>query len=466
VDGYLSGLSALLLLGILLSCHYLAFAKPARSRFARNLQRATKLRLLGVAGLSPIALELNLQQDFTLASLVANQILIYLLGSSCLEVAWLYQPRPGGRDWRNAARGLLLLLLLGQAALTRPNYRELVAALLATAIVARVGVKIHGKIFRDWKPQSLWLQSVQSRLASYALVLCLAASGFYLLRAWTVVPVTSGQIQGVREILVFIGLLAMVELGAGTLEHVLQRRHRSAEVAALATDGLRAIAYVVIALMTASRLFHRDLSSMALSSAFFSLGLGLALKPTMGNLVAGLVLRISRDFEIGDFIQVDDLYGKVTHIDWRSIGITTIENDLVALPHSRVARSRLINYSLPSPQHACYLDLKLSAQIPPGRVRRELLEIVEKIPEVAQFPESEVYLMDIRDGACHYRIRWWLEDIVDRPLFESTVLRQLTYGLMRKDLRPLLPLRLWQGLVPQANPQRPTGQDRIGIEGH
>jgi len=69
-------------------------------------------------------------------------------------------------------------------------------------------------------------------------------------------------------------------------------------------------------------------------------------------------------------------------------------------------------------------------------------------------------------SACHYRIRWWLEDIVDRPLFESTVLRQLTYGLMRKDLRPLLPLRLWQGLVPQANPQRPTGQDRIGIEGH
>lgn len=459
MNSYLSGLSALLLFCIALSCHYLAFARPSHGRFGRSLQKSTKVRMLGVASLSPVALYLNLDPAASpLSSLVANQIVIYLVGSCFIEVGWLYRVRLGGRDWRNPARGLLLLLLLGQAALTEPNYRDLMTALSATAVVAWAGVKVHTRLFRDWKPQSPWLQSVQARLSSYALLLGLAASGYYLLRAWTVVPVTSSQMQGAREILVFIGLLAMVELGAGTLEHVLQKQHRSAEVAALATDGLRAFAYVIIALVTASRLIQRDLSSMALSSAFFSLGLGLALKPTMGNLVAGLVLRVSRDFEIGDFIQVDDLYGKVTHIDWRSIGITTIEKDLVALPHSRVARSHLINYSLPSPQHACYLDLRLSAQIPPGRVRREILEIVDKIPEVARFPESEVYLMDIRDGACHYRIRWWLEDIVDRPLFESTVMRQLTYGLMRKDLRPLLPLRLWQqASVSQANPQSTTG---------
>ena len=54
MESTLIDLSSLLLLGVLLGCHYLGFRRPARSSWGRTLQRAGKLRMLGVAVVAPV----------------------------------------------------------------------------------------------------------------------------------------------------------------------------------------------------------------------------------------------------------------------------------------------------------------------------------------------------------------------------------------------------------------------------
>lgn len=465
-NSHLVEISALLLLGLVLGCHYLLYRRQARSRLARRIQQATLVRSLTAALLAPLALVFNFNPGNPLPGLLLTQLLLYSCLSCAIEAVWVYlqdhpDSQPPRRDWRNSVRLALALTLTGDLILKDPSHLELFIALIASTLVLLAGLSIHKRLFYKVKPQRAWLRELQSKLSGHGLLLVCSLSFFYLLKGWAIIPITSGQMQLVRELLALTVALVLTESCAASLDYFLRLRHRSAEVAHLAADGLRALAYLALSLLALSHWTHQDLGALALSSAFFSLGLGLALKPTLGNLVAGLALRLNRDFEIGDFLQVGDLYGRVTHINWRSIDITTLENDIVALPHSRVARSTLINSSLPSPQHACYLEILLPLQHPPGVVRQRVLEALERIPEVAQFPPSEIYLMDLRARGCSYRIRWWLEDIVDRRLFESEVRSKLLYALQRHDLHPLLPQRQWIDSVAQTDPESPTGEDGI-----
>lgn len=445
MESTLIDLISLLLLGVLLGCHYLGFRRQARSSLGRTLQRAGKLRMLAVAVVAPLSLFLALQGCYPLLTVTLNQVMLYWIGSTLIEVAWLLS-RHSGRDtrwdWRWALRLLWMAGLVLHAGWEEPEYRDLTYALGATAGFALVLLIVHRWIFRPRSHGGQFLRSLQNRLKAHGYLVLLCISSYYLLRAWTVVPITSRQLHWVADGLWALLGLGAIEACASTLEHLLRFRKRSEEVAQMAVDAFRAVVYIGLAMLITAEITHKDVASLAVSSAFFSVGLGFALKPTLGNMVTGLIMRISRDFYIGDFVSIGDLYGRVNRIDWRSISLGTLTNDLITLPHSKVAKSVLINHTRPSPQHGSYLPVKLSRSIPPGIVRAKLLEIMATIPEVCQTPAPEVYLMDIDGFANTYRIRWWMAHIDHLARDESAVHSQLLYGLERYDLRPTYPVKL------------------------
>ncbi|MCW5871924.1 MAG: hypothetical protein KIS61_32035, partial [Candidatus Eremiobacteraeota bacterium] len=103
MESALIDLISLLLLGVLLGCHYLGFRRPARNSWGRTLQRAGKVRMLGVAVVAPISLFLALQGRLPLLTLVLNQVILYWVGSTAIEVVWL-SGQSSKWDWRRGLR--------------------------------------------------------------------------------------------------------------------------------------------------------------------------------------------------------------------------------------------------------------------------------------------------------------------------------------------------------------------------
>jgi small conductance mechanosensitive channel len=438
VDSTLLQLVSLLLLGICLGCHYLLFRRPARKTLNRSLQQASKLRLLGVAILLPFALFLNLNGQTPLLALLCEQALLYAVGSTFIEMAWVYrqhrQNKP--RDIRQPLRWGWIVALFCQAGWSDPAYRELAQASLATALCWWILLALH-KLTFDTPRSRNWQNQLQAQLRNYGLLASLALTGYYLLRAWTVVPISSGHLALYEKGLILLLALSCVEILAVALESLLRSRQRSAEVSHLAADSLRAVLYGCLAAGCLALIREQDFSLLALSSAFFSMALGFALKPSLGNFIAGLVTSSTQDLCIGDFVSIDQRFGLILKIDWRSLTLGTNALDSVTITHRQVAGSLIVNYSRPTPQHACYLQIRLPAELAPGMVRKTLLEIFEKIPEVASTPEPEVYLMNLEAHSSTFQVRWWLDHIGNRPPHESSVRRQVIYGLERSHLRPM-----------------------------
>lgn len=84
-----------------------------------------------------------------------------------------------------------------------------------------------------------------------------------------------------------------------------------------------------------------------LAAAFGGIGLaiGLGLKDNIGNVASGIFILIFRPFRVGDYIKVGDSEGSVVDIRVMYTEISTLGNQMIVIPNSRLTDSVIKNYS-------------------------------------------------------------------------------------------------------------------------
>ncbi len=98
------------------------------------------------------------------------------------------------------------------------------------------------------------------------------------------------------------------------------------------------------ALMVLERFGVETTSIVALIGAA-GLAVGLALQGTLSNLAAGVMLLLFRPFNVGDFIDGAEVFGKVTDMNLFTTDVTTFDNQHIIIPNSLLWGAKLINHS-------------------------------------------------------------------------------------------------------------------------
>jgi MscS family membrane protein len=75
------------------------------------------------------------------------------------------------------------------------------------------------------------------------------------------------------------------------------------------------------------------------------LALGLAARPTMENLIGGLILHADKPVRVGDFCQFGDKLGTIEEIGLRSTRVRALDRTLVTVPNAEFSTMALVNYS-------------------------------------------------------------------------------------------------------------------------
>ncbi len=84
------------------------------------------------------------------------------------------------------------------------------------------------------------------------------------------------------------------------------------------------------------------------SLGIVSLAVALALQPTLENFFSGVQLIADKPIRVGDFIELESgEQGFVEKIGWRSTRIKMLPNNIIIMPNSVLAQSKLINYYYP-----------------------------------------------------------------------------------------------------------------------
>jgi len=92
-----------------------------------------------------------------------------------------------------------------------------------------------------------------------------------------------------------------------------------------------------------------EITTLIAAMGIGGLAIALALQPTLSNFFSGAQVVLDRPLKIGDYIELDSGdRGTVVDIGWRSTRIRTYENNLLVIPNSKIANSKIINYNSPN----------------------------------------------------------------------------------------------------------------------
>lgn len=177
-----------------------------------------------------------------------------------------------------------------------------------------------------------------------------------------------------------------------------------------------------------------DLGKMLAALGVGSIVLGLALQDTLGGLFAGITLISARQFKVGDWLKTGDVTGQVVTVNWYSVTLKTLENDLLVIPNSVLARDTFRNYSQPTPVHMERVVIQFWEEHPPNLVRKALLEAARATPGVLEKPAPRVILRELADDAGAYEALLYFDDYGRVDEIRNAYLTRAWYAAKRYNI--------------------------------
>jgi small conductance mechanosensitive channel len=149
-----------------------------------------------------------------------------------------------------------------------------------------------------------------------------------------------------------------------------------------------------------------DTTSLAAMLGGAGVALGFALRDTLGNLAAGILLIINRPFNEGDLIEAAGAVGVVEEIEISSTKIITGDNKVVIIPNGALASGIVTNYTKKDTRR-----VDLVAGIGYGddtdKAQKILEDILSSHALVLADPAPKVALIALADSSVNFNVRPW-----------------------------------------------------------
>jgi len=128
------------------------------------------------------------------------------------------------------------------------------------------------------------------------------------------------------------------------------------------------------------------------------LAVGFAAQDSLANLIASDLIFWDKPFKIDDWVTLNDHYGRVQRVTFRSTRLLKQNGDIVAMPNTMVLGSMLINHSM-NPINWVNVPLIIPETLPIERVRAALLATTAGDERLQADPAPKVVIDSIAPGA-------------------------------------------------------------------
>jgi CRP-like cAMP-binding protein len=135
---------------------------------------------------------------------------------------------------------------------------------------------------------------------------------------------------------------------------------------------------------------------------------------------------------MGDFVEIDGVYGEVYDINWRSVSVKNPHTDsLYIFPNSIAAGKTILNFSEPSGRFKYYVTFVADPTSPPEKVLRVIAKELEYSRYVRRFPKPDLNILGYTDLGYEVRVRFFFDG--DDPWWDAqNEVCMAIWGAMKK----------------------------------
>lgn len=204
----------------------------------------------------------------------------------------------------------------------------------------------------------------------------------------------------------------------------------------LMLDIVQSLIYIA-ALIVALAAGGVDPLSLLTGSALLTAIIGLSLKDTLGNLLAGIAIQMQQPFSVGDWIQYDPQHnhiGQVVEINWRGTKIVTLDEIEITIPHSMLGSGWIANFTRPEVYSRRNIYVHAPVDAPPHTVHRIILEAIAGAWGVLSEPKPSVVTNGFDERGVQYWVRVFTKEFSSRDRVDGGVRDRIWYALHRNGI--------------------------------
>jgi small conductance mechanosensitive channel len=138
------------------------------------------------------------------------------------------------------------------------------------------------------------------------------------------------------------------------------------------------------------------------------LAIGLALKDSLSNFAAGVMLVLFRPFRVGDYVTVGGVSGTAKEISIFNTLLTTPDNQQIIVPNGKVMGDVIINVTK-HPNRRIDLVVGIGYEDDIKKAKEIMEKVVKEHENVLADPAPQVAVCELGDSSVNFVVRPWTE---------------------------------------------------------
>jgi small-conductance mechanosensitive channel len=230
---------------------------------------------------------------------------------------------------------------------------QLLATVLALVALVGVGLGVRalGRPLKE-RFDSALVESIQAGV----LAVWTAGVGVFLISVWRasglvqrgfeqIDPSSGDIVAAVLSVAVLGGAYAFTRVTKNAIRRLSQERGAITNHQQEVAHHIVQMMVFVMAILVVFGIWGVDPGDLLLGAGVATVMVGLAARQTLGAVLAGFVVLLSRPFELGDWVVIDDNEGVVTDISIVNTQIRTFDEEYVMIPNDIVTDTEVVNRS-------------------------------------------------------------------------------------------------------------------------
>ena len=197
----------------------------------------------------------------------------------------------------------------------------------------------------------------------------------------------------------------------------------------------RVLIYLLATMIVIRFVYGQSITAIAAASGAVALALGYASRMMLNEIFAGLALNINAPFEKGDLIQMNDEWGYIKDISWRSITYIDMDQNYVVVPNTVVAASKIRNLDQPSVITRRTFVFRAEYNIPPKVVIEQCELSMSECPHIIPHPWNFVSFLGFDESGMKYKVHFHINHYDDWYVASDELVNAIWYRFARVGIR-------------------------------
>jgi MscS family membrane protein len=170
-------------------------------------------------------------------------------------------------------------------------------------------------------------------------------------------------------------------------------------------NGVIKVVWFILTLLYLLDMWGIEIGPFLAGLGIGGLALAFALQSSLANIFAGISIILDKTIKIGDIVTLDDgTSGEVFTIGLRSTRIKSFDNEIMILPNSKVADSKIQNITLPEPKSRVVIPFGVAYGADVDQVKKIVIKEIKTVKNAVKKEEPIVRFLEMGDSSINFKV--------------------------------------------------------------